>query len=260
MILSPPRQTYRQTYVLRLLAVLFFGLGAAMLGLVGYREHQPWALASAAALALLLVASWVIAAKIILTIHDEGIRRTSAFGVKEIEWRNVKEYRYQAVPQRGGGGLIGAAVIAAKKAKYGAAAVTNLYVTIISNDGTKIAINSFYKDAYECIGTILSAVHAQLRPAVDRQVRATGAMFGPLRLTARDVQYKSKTPIPLTEITRAEIRGTQLQIKRKNKMLAAVACRSQKVPNVLLMLDVMETLGAGAGELPMIDPLGHGRF
>ena len=58
----------------------------------------------------------------------------------------------------------------------------------------------------------------------------------------------------------AEIAGQMLRIRKKGKMLSLVSVRSDKVPNVLLLLETMEKLGVGAGSAPTIDPLARVRI
>ena len=92
----------------------------------------------------------------------------------------------------------------------------------------------------------------------DEGIRRTSA-FGPLRLTLRDIQWKAKDPVPLGELMSADIAGQHLRIRKKGKMLSLVTVRSDKVPNVLLLLETMERLGVGAGAAPVVDPLARVR-
>ena len=212
-----------------------------------------------AALAILTVVLWIVIGKIVLTIHDEGVRYTSVFGIKEMEWRQVREYRYRVVPVQGGG-LIGYAMLAAARRAGGRQATTNLYLTLVDEGGRKMMVTSSFKDAYDAVGMILGALHQAMRPAVDAGVASTGATFGPLRLTARELQWKQKDPVPLGELMNAEITGQTLRIRKQGKMLSLVAVRSDKVPNVLLLLETMEKLGVGATGTPQVDPLARVRL
>jgi len=212
----------------------------------------------AAGLVLLTIVCWVLIGKSVLTIHDEGLRLTSAFGSKEMTWRQIREYRYRVVPVQGHG-LIGVLMVAAARRAGGRAATTNLYLTLIDDEGKKLKVSSSFKDAYDAVGMILGEVHQQMRAKVDAEVHSTGATFGPMRLTVRDMQWKSKEPVPLGELMTAHIAGQRLRIKKKGKMLDLVAVRSDKVPNVLLMLELMEKFGVGAGSAPSVDPLARVR-
>lgn len=262
MILSPPRETFRQTYNGRLaLAFVLLSIAFALWLLSAEMGMKPQiAYAVEATLVLLTVVCWVAIGKTVLTIHDEGVRRVSAFGTTELEWRQVREYRYRVVPVQTGGGLIGYLLLAYSRRRGGRAATTNLYLTLIGEDGRKIAVSSFYKNAYDAVGTILGALHQAMRPAVDAGVASTGAIFGPLRLTARNLQWKQKDPVPLGELMNAEIAGQSLRIRKKGKMLSLVTVRSDKVPNVLLLLETMEKLGVGAGVALSVDPLARVRL
>jgi len=260
-ILSPPRETFRQTYTPRVaLAVLLLGAAFIVWLIASQASSNPQiAYAVAGALVVLTVVFWIMIGKTVLTVHDEGVRRVSVFGTKELEWHQVREYRYRVVPVQVGG-LIGYMVVAAAQRRGGRAATTNLYLTLVGEDGRKIAVSSFFKNAYDAVGMILGALHQAMRPKVDAGVASTGAIFGPLRLTARELQWKQKDPVPLGELMNAEIAGQTLRIRKKGKMLSLVAVRSDKVPNVLLLLETMEKLGVGASGVPSVDPLARVRI
>jgi hypothetical protein len=264
MIISPPRESYRQSYVARV-ALTFVALAAAaILYFIGAAQQwtaTPWVAAAIIAADILL---WIAIGKTQLTVHDEGIRRVSIFGVKEIEWRNIKEYRYRIVNSNGAaghaGGLIGILIVAAiNRTSGGRKAMTSFYLQLIAEDGTRIWVTSSFKDAYDAIGTILGKVHEQLRPRVSKEIATTGSAFGPLRLSARHMQWKAKEAVPLSELAYAELAGSTLQIKKTGKFLSLVSIRSDKVPNVLLLLEEMAQLGVGAKRANAVDPLAHVR-
>ncbi len=264
MIISPARETYRQSITVRILLMLLFaGIGAATY-FIGASEQStvtPW---MAVAVVVIGVVLSVAMGKTQLSIHDEGVRRVSVAGTKEIEWRNVKEYRYHIVNSNAAGvhgGLIGLLVVAAiNRTSGGRKATTNFYLQLIGQDGTKLWVTtSSFKKAYDAIGTILSKVHDLLRPRVENEIASSGATFGPIRLSAREVQWKTKEPVPLSELAYAEIAGQMLQIKKSGKFLSLVSVRSNKVPNVLLLLEQLTRLGVGAGRASKVDPLAHVR-
>ncbi len=260
MIVSPPRETYRQSYVARVALTILFLFAASVPLIISQGEWTPIVIASVAAILALDVAIWWMIGKTILTIHDDGVRRTTIFGVKEIEWRNVKEYRYRAVPSQGAGhGLLGVIVIGIANRVGGRKATTNLILDLIGNDGTKIRVTSSTKNAYEAIGIIIAAAHEQLRPRITNALASTGVEFGPIRLSARELQWKSKEAVPLREIAFAELAGQMLSIKKEGKFFSLVTVRSDKVPNVLLLLESLESLGVGANRMKSVDPLAHVR-
>jgi hypothetical protein len=258
MIVSPARATHRQTYAVRIALTLLFLFLAGMTLVVGEGQFTPPVLIALAILAAVNIALWVLIGKTVLTIHDDGIRRVSITGTKEIEWRNVREYRYRAIPVQAGG-LLGAAAIGIANRVGGRKATTNFQCEVIGEDGTKIKITSSYQKAYDAIGVLLAAVHDRLRPNVTKAIASTGAVFGPVRLTSRDVQWKSKDPVPLRELAYAELAGQTLTIKKEGKLFSVVSVRSDKVPNVLLLIEQMEALGVGGNRMKSIDPLAHVR-
>jgi len=263
MILSPPRETFRQSYTARVILTLLAAGAAATVYFIGAEEQStitPWI---AAAIMVIDIIIWVLVGKTLLTIHDEGVRRVSIAGMKEMEWHNVKEYRYRVVNANQAGvhgGLIGILIVAAvNRTAGGRKATSNFYLQLIGQDGTRLWVTSSFKGAYDAIGTILGKLHDQFRARVAGEIAGAGATFGPLRLSARELRWKEKEPVPLSELAFAEIAGSMLQIKKTGKFLSLVSVRSDRVPNVLLFLEQLEKLGVGARRANTVDPLAHVR-
>lgn len=258
MIHSPAQQTYRQAYLYRVvLGIIGFGVAAVFLA-IGTEGSQPSMIIGGAIAVATAFGIWAMGGRL-LTIHQEGVRITSRFGAKEMEWVEVKEYRYRAVPAQAGvhaGGLVGVLAVAAARRAMGPQATTSFYLTLVANDGRKLSIGPAFRDTYEAIGAIVNRLHERFRPDVERALGA-GAMFGPLRLTLRDVQFKQKEPIPLADLVRAELRGQQLDIKKQGKLLSAVNIRSDKVPNVLLFVETMDKLRFAGQEQYASNPQGR---
>ncbi len=82
--------------------------------------------------------------------------------------------------------------------------------------------------------------------------------FGGIGLSTAAVIWKSNS-IPVSQITKAELVGSNLQVKRQGKWLAAISVRSDKVPNVLVFLEVLESL-APQVKSTGIDPLARVRI
>jgi hypothetical protein len=81
--------------------------------------------------------------------------------------------------------------------------------------------------------------------------------FGGIGLSATAVMGKNNS-IPVSEISKAELAGIYLKVKRQGKWLAAINVKSDKVPNVLVFLEVLESL-APQVRSPAIDPLARVR-
>lgn len=258
MFASPPQQSHGQTAALRLalgLLLLLIVVPLALVAVGGKEGTEPVSLAVAVALVALYAGVWVVVGKTVLTIHPEGIRRTTAFGAIEILWEEVVETRYRVVPVQIGG-LVGVAARAAAQRVGGKAATTSLRLEVIARDGKKIRITSNYRLAADAIGVILGKIQPPILAEARRRVDAGDTVpFGPFLVSRGGVAWKRKPPVPFSELSSARIVGQYLRLRRKGKLLDIAKVRTDKVPNVLVFLDLLEALGAGAGEIKGIDPL-----
>lgn len=192
-----------------------------------------------------------------LVIDDSGVRRESVFGQHEMAWSQVAETRYQVIPVNVymHFGLIGA-LIAMSSKKSGRAHLT---LTLISRDSQKLKVTSNYRNADEAIGIILGRVMPPMVQNVKSKIqRGETVQFGGLGLSATTVTWKGSS-IPVSEITKAELAGANLQIKRSGKWLSAVSVKSNKVPDVLVFLEVLESL-APQIKSTGVDPLARVRM
>ena len=130
-----------------------------------------------------------------------------------------------------------------------------LSLELISTDGKKLKVTSAIRDASEAIGMILARVMPPMVQSVKARLqRGETVQFGGIGLSAVAVTWK-KNSIPVSQITKAEILRSNLQIKREGKWLAVISVRSDKVPNVLVFLEVLESL-APQVKSTGVDPLG----
>lgn len=204
-----------------------------------------------------LAAFWVLFGKSALTISDAGIRRESAFGQQEMAWGQITETRYRVTPVNTYAhfGLIGY-IIALSSSKSGR---PQLSLELFSGDGKKLKVTSIFRDASDAIGLILSRIlPPMVQNAKTRLQRGETVQFGGLGLSATTVTWKSQS-IPVTQITKAELLRTNLVIKREGKWLAAISVRSDKVPNALVFLEVLESV-APQLKSTGIDPLARVRM
>jgi hypothetical protein len=192
------------------------------------------------ALGIGLILTWIALGKTALIISDGGVRRESAFGQQEMAWSQITETRYQVIPINiyAHFGLIGA-LIALSAKKSGRA---NLTLELIAQDRRKLKVSSNYRNADEAIGMILTRIlPPMVQNAKAKLQRGETVQFGGLGLSSTAVIWKGN-PIPVSEITEAEMVRGSLQIKRRGKWLSAVSVRSNKVPDVLVFLEVLESL------------------
>jgi len=203
-----------------------------------------------------VVALWVVLGKSALIINDAGVRRESVLGQQEIAWSQITETRYRVVPINvyAHFGLIGA--LLAMSSKSGRAQLT---LELIGHDGKKLKVTSNFGNAEEAIGIILGRI---LPPMVQntkaRLQRGETVQFGSIGLSATAISWKDAS-IPLSEITKAELVRSNLQIKRQGKWLSSISVRSDKVPDVLVFLETLESL-APQIKSTGIDPLARVRM
>jgi hypothetical protein len=200
---------------------------------------------------------WIALGKSAVVISDSGVRRESVLSQQEITWSQVAETRYQVVPVNvyAHFGLIGALIAMSSKKS----ARAHLTLELIGREGKKLKVTSNYRNADEAIGIILGRLMPPMVQDVKSRVqRGETVQFGGLGLSATAVFWKGNS-IPVTEITKAELAGSNLQIKRTGKWLTAVNIRSNKVPDVLVFLEVLESL-APQIKATGVDPLARVRM
>jgi hypothetical protein len=203
-----------------------------------------------------VAALWVVLAKSALIINHSGVRRESALGQQEIAWSQITETRYRVVPINvyAHFGLIGA--LLAMSSKSGRAHLT---LELISDDRKKLRVTSNFRNADEAIGIILGQIVPPMVQNVKARLqRGETVQFGGLGLSATAVTWKGSS-VPVSEITKAELVRSNLQVKRQGKWLSAISVRSDKVPNVLVFLEVLESL-APQIKSTGIDPLSRVRM
>jgi hypothetical protein len=202
------------------------------------------------------VAWWIVLGKTVLTISDAGVRRESVFGQQEIAWSQIGETRYRVIPINvyGHFGLVGA--LLAMSSKSGRA---QLSLELVGTEGTKLKVTSTFRDASEAIGIILGRILPPMVQSVKARLqRGEAVQFGSIGLSATAVTWRNNS-IPVAQITKAELVRSNLQVKREGKWLAAISVRSDKVPNVLVFLEVLESL-APQVKSTGIDPLARVRL
>ncbi|MBZ5722544.1 MAG: hypothetical protein LAO03_19575 [Acidobacteriia bacterium] len=251
---------FAQTYASRaLLGVLMLGglmVAWATVDQPDISSHLTLVWISAAVV-LAYAALWIAIGKTVLTISDQGVRRESIFGVQEIFWSQITETRYVVTPVRLAVhfGLIGALIAASRKTSP-----VNLDLTLVSNEGKRLKVTSSFQKAKEAVGAIFGRILPPMVAAVRARIqRGETVNFGQLALSAINLTWKKQPPVLLQDLASAQILGTRLRIKREGKWASVVNVRSDKVPDVLVFLEVLETL-APQLKSTEVDPLARIRL
>jgi len=257
--LAVGERQFGAAYTVRILVGL--GLLGLLVGLWGAQDDSrtsshPALLWMSIGLVGAYAVLWIVLGKTVLTISDSGVRRESMFGQQEMAWSQIAETRYRVIPVNvyAHFGLIGALLAMSSKSKR-----AQLSLELVGSDGGKLKVTSTFRDASDAIGIILGRI---LPPMVQslktRLQRGETVQLGGIGLSATAVTWKNNS-IPVSQITKAELVRSNLQIKREGKWLAAVNVRSDKVPNVLAFLEVLESL-APQVKSTGIDPLARVRL
>jgi len=252
MFMSPPRKTFRYTFNWLILTALFFVplLVWAVYDFYHTREIPPGLAFLTVMCGLLFAYAWWWT-KTRVTIHDEGISYKSPFGEKGLRWNEITETRYGQQPINAGAhfGLIGwlIAAMASSSSKV------NRSLELIGPQ--KITVNSNIRDVEEAVRLVLAAVNPRLRQEAERILDSGGTVgFGKISLSPTGVIWKSKEPIPYAALVKSKIDGAMLRIKAEGKWLDNIAVTAKKVPNIFILLDLIEVKRSamtGKPPLPM---------
>jgi hypothetical protein len=172
-----------------------------------------------------------------VTLHEEGISYKSPFREKDLRWDEITETRYGQQPMNAGAhfGLIGWLIAAMARSN-------NKMIRSLELIGPqKIALNSNIRDVEELVRLVLAAVNPRLRQDAERILNSGGTVsFGKISLSPAGVVWKSKEPIPYAALVKCKIDGSMLRIKAEGKWLDNIAVTAKKVPNIFILLDLIE--------------------
>jgi hypothetical protein len=199
---------------------------------------------------------WVVLGKSVLIINDAGVRRESVLGQQDIAWDQITETRYRVIPINvyAHFGLVGA--VLAMSSKSGRAQLT---LELIGHDRKKLKVTSNFRNADEAIGIILGRIMPPMVQNTEARLqRGETVQFGGIGLSATAITWKGAS-IPVSQIAKAELVRSNLQIKQQGKWLNSINVRSDKVPDVLVFLQTLESL-APQIKSTGIDPLARVRM
>jgi hypothetical protein len=250
MLVSPPIRTLKDTFTGRLIAGLLF-LGMLAFAYVDYSDSHtfdPWLWGFTTFFGVILAFAVYWAAIRRVNIHQEGISYVSPFKNAEMRWEEVQQTRYSQTPVNVGAhfGLLGLLVMAV--AKKGTAANKGLVI----EGPAKIKLTSNMKDVDEAIRLVLDAVNPRvLKQAEANLSSGMPVEFGPLSLTVQGVVWKKKDPIAYTSIVKCVIDGANFQLKSEGKWLNNVSVAANKIPNIFVVIQMIEARRATVGAAPV---------
>ena len=238
MFISPPRNTFRYTFSWCILVAIVFVplLLWAAYGYYHTRQVEPGLAFFTVLFGLLFAYAWWWT-KTRVAIHDEGISYKSPFREKDLRWDEITETRYgqQALNAGAHFGLIGWLVAAMAR--------SNKMIRSFEVIGPpqKIAVNSNIRDVEEVVRLVLATVNPRLRQEAERILNSGGTVsFGKISLSPAGVVWKSKEAIPYAALVKCKIDGSMLRIKAEGKWLDNIAVTAKKVPNIFVLLDLIE--------------------
>jgi len=238
MFLSPPRSTFRYTVTWCVAAALpFFPLLVWVAYDFYQRRRVDPVLGFFTGVFGLLFAYACLWRKTTVTVHEEGISYKSPFRQTDLRWNEITETRYgqQPINVAVHFGLIGWLVAA----MAGGHSRMNRSFELVGPQ--KIAVNSNIRDVEEVVRLCLAEINPRLRKDADRILSSGGTVsFGKISLLPAGVVWKSKEPIPYTAIVKSKIDGSMLRIKAEGKWLDNIAITAKKIPNVFVLLDLIE--------------------
>lgn len=247
---SPAQREFRDTIVWRLVAAIPF---VALLAWAGYDYSQshvidPVLWGFTGFFAVLFAFACVWAAKRRITFHTEGISYTSLFGEADLNWAEITETRYTQQPINVGAhfGLLGFLITAiAAKGSNGQTMTRKLQII----GPRKIIISSNIAKMVQAIQLVFDQVNPRIRQQMEQQLTSTGIVsFGNITLSTAGIIWKSKDPIPYQSLVKCRIDGANLQIKAEGKWLNNISVNAGKVPNVFVLLDMVDARRTSPGQ------------
>jgi hypothetical protein len=236
--ISPARNTFRYTVTWCVAAALpFFPLLAWVAYDFYQSRHVDPVLGFFTGVFGLLFAFACLWRKTTVTIHEEGISYKSPFTQKDLRWNEITETRYgqQPINVAVHFGLIGWLIAATA----GGNNKMNRSFELIGP--LKIAVNSNIRQVEEVVRLSLAEINPRLRRDTERILNSGGTVsFGKISLSPAGIVWKSKEPIPYAAIAKSKIDGSMLRIKADGKWLDNIAVAAKKVPNVFVLLDLIE--------------------
>lgn len=253
MIVSPARATYRYSYVIQFSVLVPIALFVFILYMLysdsTQKQVDPWLVGTLAIASLTCLGLFIYLNKQCVSIHEEGIVESRLFfREKQIEWKDVRETRYQQTALAQDlllhFGLLGA-LLTPFVGKGEASKKGTQELKVISRAKTKITLSNYFKDVREGIRTVLDRVNPAFLESARMELRqGKQVSFGDVMLTSTGIKFKKKV-IAYTDIESVKLSGREFRVKQTGKWLDAIVIPSQKVPNVFVAIDLIQEFRHG---------------
>jgi hypothetical protein len=235
---SPARNTFRYTFSWCIVTALLFVplLLWAAYDFYRSRHVDPVLAFFTGVFGLLFAYAWLWT-KTRVTLHEEGISYKSPFREKDLRWDEITETRYGQQPINASAhfGLLGWLIASMARGN------NKMIRTLELIGSQKIVLNSNIRDMEELVRLVLAAVNPRLRQDAERVLNSGGTIsFGKISLSPAGVVWKSKEPIPYAALMKCKIDGAMLRVKAEGKWLDNIAITAKKVPNIFILLDLIE--------------------
>ena len=263
MFISPVEHTFKHGWTPRvvLLVITVGALAIAISNYIDTKVPDEFLIGFAIFMVILTGATWYFVGRAQADLYSEGIILQPALGqMKEIAWNDVVETRFaqQNINTASHFGLIG--LLVAMLSKGSDSTQKNLSLQIISQDGKKLKLTSSFKDVEDAIRIVFERVNPRLYAKAVKDLQSTGKVqFGDITVTNEGVVWKTKDQVPYAKIKKFSIDGSQLRLKSEGKWLDAITVKPEKVPNVFVLIDLVENQRAGGktGKDPVAIAMGN---
>ncbi len=245
MFTSPPEATYRCSFLLRNLWILFL----LPFGLVFYllRDSQNSNVLGivfiTAVLSTLIV--FIFFNRQELRIHAEGIARKSLLGEREIRWEDITETRYDQVTMAQGMivhfGILGI-LLAPFVGRKPSGSKASQKLRVISSSGQNISLDQTLLNSSDAIRRILTRVNPRIMAeARKRLAQGDSIAFGKLSISPLGISWRNKQPVPYADVDSVRLAGGSFRVKLHGKWLDFVAVQAGKIPNIFVAIDLIQT-------------------
>jgi hypothetical protein len=239
LFLSPPQRTFRDNLLWRFVAALplLTLLGFAIYDWQDTHQWSEWLWGSTVFFAGLFAFACYWSARHIVAVHAEGVEYQSLVRAVSMRWDEITETRYGQTPINVAAhfGLLGLLIAAVTKKSGGVQRTFQIL------GPRKITISSNLRDMEELIRMVLAQVNPRIKADAERLLSSGASVpFGSISLTSTGVIWKQKEPISYGSLVKCAIDGSNLKIKAEGKWLDNISVNVQKVPNVFVLLDLIE--------------------